>query len=150
MNYFVDHLDKEKRKNLNPSYKKKQVDQMIDKSIYLEFGDSIRTILDLDNLERDTVINLAKYLGLSFLTLPTFILQNRIQNHIRFIQKDDQLIWKEGVSSLSLEALVEACYSRGLPISDDTPKERLLQNWVEMSINGESTQLLIFYGINMK
>jgi len=120
---------------------------LIDKSNYLEFGDSIRTIFDLDTLERDTVLNLAKYLRLSNLTLPTVIIRHRIRNHIRFIQKDDKLIWKEGISSLSSEGLVEACYSRGLPFSDDTPKERLLQNWVEMSVDGATPQLLIFYGI---
>lgn len=92
--------------------------------------------LILDNAPRGTLIALAKYIALRPYGTDQ-ILRYRIRHKMLKIKEDDRLIDEEGVESLSLLELQQACASRGIHMHNATPGQmrQYLHEWLDMRLH---------------
>ena len=92
--------------------------------------------LILDNAPRGTLIALAKYIALRPYGTDQ-ILRYRIRHKMLKIKEDDRLIDEEGVDSLSLLELQQACASRGIHMHNATPGQmrQYLHEWLDMRLH---------------
>lgn len=101
--------------------------------------------LTLDGLDRPQLMAMCKLLDLKTWE-PTGMLRNRLEGEIRRIKRDDRQIRKEGVESLTLSELREACRKRGMnPERSHEQLMRKMSEWLELSLDHDiPTALLIF------
>lgn len=92
--------------------------------------------LILDNAPRGTLIALAKYINIKPYGTDQ-ILRYRIRHRMLKIKEDDRLIDAEGVESLSLAELQQACASRGIHMHNATPGQmrQYLYEWLDMRLH---------------
>lgn len=90
----------------------------------------------LDNVERGVLIAMAKYINLKPYGTDQ-ILRYRIRHKMLKIKEDDRLIDEEGVDSLSLLELQQACASRGIHMYNATPGQmkQYLNEWLDMRLH---------------
>ena len=102
--------------------------------------------LILDNSPRGTLIALAKYINIRPYGTDQ-ILRYRIRHKMLKIKEDDRLIEDEGVDSLSLAELQQACASRGIHMFNATPGQmkQYLNEWLDMRLHEKipSTLMLL-------
>eukprot|EP00039_Didymoeca_costata_P011640 m.164499 g.164499 ORF g.164499 m.164499 type:complete len:706 (-) comp15237_c0_seq1:277-2394(-) len=111
----------------------------------LKFSKLFDNVLTLDSLSHAQLVALCR-----LLQLPTFgtseFLNLQLRMKVRELKADDLLILKEGVDSLSVAELQDACTARGmraLGISEEKLKSRLKQ-WLQLHIEEEvPTSLLL-------
>ncbi|KAI3657346.1 hypothetical protein MP638_000824 [Amoeboaphelidium occidentale] len=106
----------------------------------------------LNHLSRPQIVTLCRFMGLRpFGTDPflRFILSRKLQE----IMQDDKIILLEGVDSLTVPELVQACHARGIR-TVDVSYDRLrfeLQQWLDLHLKNEvpSTLLILARALMM-
>ncbi|EPY51761.1 inner membrane protein [Schizosaccharomyces cryophilus OY26] len=91
--------------------------------------------ITLDNLSRAQLIALCRYMNLNaFGTDP--LLRYNIRSRMRQIRRDDRAIYIEGINSLSVPELFNACNSRGIRSQGLSPAKLRdeLSVWLDMRI----------------
>ncbi|WBW73674.1 mitochondrial inner membrane protein involved in translation Mdm28 [Schizosaccharomyces osmophilus] len=91
--------------------------------------------ITLDNLSRAQLIALCRYMNLNaFGTDP--LLRYNIRSRMRQIRRDDRAIYIEGINSLSVPELFNACNSRGIRSQGLSPAKLKdeMSVWLEMRI----------------
>ncbi|KAL0257454.1 LETM1 domain-containing protein ylh47 [Diplodia seriata] len=101
--------------------------------------------LTLDNLSRPQLVGICKYLGLNTFGTDN-ILRYQVRHRMRQIKRDDKMIFIEGVESLSVPELQNACGSRGLRTHGVSPARLRedLQMWLNLRLKyGVPSTLLV-------
>ncbi|KAJ1506549.1 hypothetical protein HMI54_015310 [Coelomomyces lativittatus] len=89
----------------------------------------------LENLSRPQLVSMCKYMGVHAIGTDAF-LRFQLRNRMRELHNDDQMIFFEGVPSLSISELQKACADRGIKTVGVDP-ERLrqeLQQWLDLHL----------------
>ncbi|KAK8186407.1 LETM1-like protein-domain-containing protein [Phyllosticta citribraziliensis] len=91
--------------------------------------------LTLDNLSRPQLVAICRYMNLNTFGTDN-ILRYQIRHRMRQIKRDDKMIFIEGVESLSVPELQNACASRGLRTHGMSPARLRddLQTWLELRL----------------
>ncbi|KAK7613397.1 LETM1-like protein-domain-containing protein [Phyllosticta paracitricarpa] len=91
--------------------------------------------LTLDNLSRPQLVAICRYMNLNTFGTDN-ILRYQIRHRMRQIKRDDKMIFIEGVDSLSVPELQNACASRGLRTHGMSPARLRedLQTWLELRL----------------
>lgn len=91
--------------------------------------------LTLDNLSRPQLVGICRYMNLNTFGTDN-ILRYQIRHRMRQIKRDDKMIYLEGVESLSVPELQNACASRGLRTHGMSPGRLRddLQTWLELRL----------------
>lgn len=102
--------------------------------------------LVLDNLPRGMLIALAKYINIRPYGTDQ-ILRYRIRHRMLKIKADDRLIEDDGVDSLSLSELQQACASRGIHMYNATPGQmkQYLNEWLDMRLHERIPSTLMIF-----
>ena len=94
-----------------------------------------RDEVTLDNIPRPQLVSLCKYMGLTPYG-PDVFLRSQLRRQLRAIEADDELIMKEGIDTLSLDEIKQACMERGMRASGVPAylyKKHLVQ-WIDLSL----------------
>jgi LETM1 and EF-hand domain-containing protein 1, mitochondrial len=103
--------------------------------------------LTLDNLSRPQLVSMCRYMGLNAFGTDNF-LRGAIRSRLTHLRRDDQLIYYEGVDSLSTSELQAACQSRGIRTGNASP-ERLrneLSTWINLHLHNRVSGVLLVLG----
>ncbi|XP_015371474.1 PREDICTED: LETM1 and EF-hand domain-containing protein anon-60Da, mitochondrial-like [Diuraphis noxia] len=110
----------------------------------LKFSKLFKDEITLDSLPRPQLVALCRVLELqSFGT--SSVLKYLLTLKLRSLLVDDKMIQKEGVDSLTLSELQEACKSRGMGaygLTENRLKQQLTQ-WLDLSLNERVPPLLL-------
>lgn len=101
--------------------------------------------LTLDNLSRPQLVGMARYMNLNAFG-SDMLLRYQIRRRMRQIKRDDRAISFEGVESLSVPELQNACASRGLRTQGVSPARLRedLQMWLDLRLKyGLPSTLLV-------
>ncbi|KAL8898191.1 MAG: hypothetical protein Q9207_006835 [Kuettlingeria erythrocarpa] len=101
--------------------------------------------LTLDNLSRPQLVAMARYMNLNAFG-SDMLLRYQIRRRMRQIKRDDRAISFEGVDSLSVPELQNACASRGLRTQGVSPARLRedLQMWLDLRLKyGLPSTLLV-------
>lgn len=101
--------------------------------------------LTLDNLSRPQLVGMARYMNLNAFG-SDMLLRYQIRRRMRQIKRDDRAISFEGVESLSVPELQNACASRGLRTQGMSPARLRddLQMWLDLRLKyGLPSTLLV-------
>ncbi|KAL9035648.1 MAG: hypothetical protein Q9180_004750 [Flavoplaca navasiana] len=101
--------------------------------------------LTLDNLSRPQLVGMARYMNLNAFGTD-MLLRYQIRRRMRQIKLDDRAIWYEGVDSLSVPEVQNACASRGLRTQGMSPGRLRddLQMWLDLRLKyGLPSTLLV-------
>ena len=99
--------------------------------------------LTLANLSRPQLVSMAKYMNLGAFGTDTF-LRHQIDKRLKEIFKDDQMISSEGIDSLDLNELQQACLFRGIPTVSPARMRYELGQWLDLHlIHKISSSLLV-------
>ncbi|KAL8923615.1 MAG: hypothetical protein Q9208_004562 [Pyrenodesmia sp. 3 TL-2023] len=101
--------------------------------------------LTLDNLSRPQLVAMARYMNLNAFG-SDMLLRYQIRRRMRQIKRDDRAISFEGVESLSVPELQNACASRGLRTQGVSPARLRedLQTWLDLRLKyGLPSTLLV-------
>jgi LETM1 and EF-hand domain-containing protein 1 len=98
---------------------------------------SLKDTLTLENLDRTQLVSLCKYMGIRAFGTDPF-LRYQVRRALRNIYRDDELIARESVESLTTEELAQACRLRGLILPNteksDAVLRRELNSWLELHV----------------
>ncbi|GAV28351.1 hypothetical protein PMKS-001822 [Pichia membranifaciens] len=102
--------------------------------------------LILDNSPRGMLVALAKYINLRPYGTDQ-ILRYRIRHRMLKIKADDRLIEDDGVDSLSIPELQQACASRGIRMFNATPGQmrQYLNEWLDMRLHEHIPSTLMIF-----
>jgi len=91
--------------------------------------------LTLANINRPQLVSMCQYMGLPFFGADAF-LRFQLRTKLRSIKEDDRRILWEGIDSLTLLELREACNERGMRTIglSEYGYKRQLQEWLDLSI----------------
>eukprot|EP00946_MAST-07B_sp_MAST-7B-sp1_P001679 g1679.t1 len=110
-------------------------------------GPAFRRHMQLQQLSRLQLVRMNQYMNqgseLMNLVLPTFVLVRRLRRAIATARTDDKDIHFEGVSSLSLDELRDACIERGVSVNFELALRNRLRNWISLSINRDVPSSLL-------
>ncbi|KAI9218543.1 LETM1-like protein-domain-containing protein [Blastocladiella britannica] len=89
----------------------------------------------LENLSRPQLVSMCKYMGINAFGTDNF-LRFQIRTRMRQLHTDDQMIFFEGVDSLSTHELQRACADRGIKTIGVSPARLRhdLQQWLELHL----------------
>lgn len=102
----------------------------------LRFGKLFEDEITLDSLNRPQLVALCRVLEVNTMGTSN-ILRFNLRMKMRSLAADDKMIAKEGVTSLSLSELQQACRARGMR-AYGMPENRLrsqLETWLHLSLN---------------
>ncbi|OTF70549.1 LETM1 and EF-hand domain-containing protein anon-60Da, mitochondrial-like protein [Euroglyphus maynei] len=102
----------------------------------LRFSKLFEDEITLDSLSRPQLVALCRLLELQAIGTENF-LRFQLRMRLRSLKADDQMIAREGIESLTVSELQQACRARGmraLGISEDRLRFQLSQ-WLELSLN---------------
>jgi LETM1 and EF-hand domain-containing protein 1, mitochondrial len=96
---------------------------------------SLKNSFTLENLDRTQLVSLCKYMDVKAFGTDTF-LRYQIRNALKKLYLDDQEIASEGVDSLYISELEQACRLRGLfyPGIDENSMREELNFWLELHL----------------
>ncbi|KAL4423518.1 hypothetical protein ABPG77_003651 [Micractinium sp. CCAP 211/92] len=104
----------------------------------LKFSKLFNDELTLDNLERVQLVSLCRFVGIQPFGTDTF-LRGRLRRHLQEIKDDDREIQEEGLDSLTVDELRQACRARGMraPFGEGAADfmRRQLAEWIDWSLN---------------
>ncbi|KAL9924351.1 leucine zipper and EF-hand containing transmembrane protein 1 isoform 1-T4 [Glossina fuscipes fuscipes] len=106
--------------------------------------------ITLDSLSREQLIALCRVLELNTVGTTSF-LRFQLRMKLRSLTTDDRVIAREGVNSLDLWELQQACKSRGMRAYGLT-EERMrtqLQEWIDLSLNEKVPPTLLLLSRTM-
>ncbi|KAI8994577.1 LETM1-like protein-domain-containing protein [Pilobolus umbonatus] len=92
--------------------------------------------LTLDNLSRPQLVSMCRYMNINSFGTDNF-LRFQIRNRMRQIKADDKVIQAEGIESLTIPELSNACASRGIRAVGTSPgrlRDELAQ-WLDLHLN---------------
>lgn len=92
--------------------------------------------LTLDNLSRPQLVSMCRYMNINAFGTDNF-LRFQIRNRMRQIKADDKVIQNEGIETLTIQELQNACASRGIRSVGTSPgrlRDELAQ-WLELHID---------------
>ncbi|KAI7901415.1 LETM1-like protein-domain-containing protein [Cokeromyces recurvatus] len=92
--------------------------------------------LTLDNLSRPQLVSMCRYMNINAFGTDNF-LRFQIRNRMRQIKADDRVIQAEGIESLTIQELQNACASRGIRAIGTSPgrlRDELAQ-WLDLHLN---------------
>jgi LETM1 and EF-hand domain-containing protein 1 len=100
--------------------------------------------LTLDNLSRPQLVSMCRYMGINAFGTDNF-LRGNIRGRLLHLRRDDQLIDREGVPTLSTSELQHACQSRGIRTSGISPARlrEELQTWVRLHLHDRVSGVLL-------
>lgn len=102
----------------------------------MKFSKLFQDEITLDSLSRSQLIALCRVLEVQTLGTNNF-LRFQLRMKLRSLAADDKMIQKEGVHSLTLAEVQQACRARGMRaygLSDERLREQLEQ-WLDLSLN---------------
>lgn len=102
----------------------------------MKFSKIFEDEITLDSLSRPQLVALCRLLELQPIGTNNF-LRFQLRMQLRKLKADDQMIHKEGIDTLTVPELQQACRARGmraLGMSEDRLKSQLDQ-WLELSLN---------------
>lgn len=110
----------------------------IDNDVLLKLARLFKDEVTLDNASRNQLVTMCQYMGLRPYGGDGF-LRFQLRNKVRQLKNDDQLILWEGVSSLDLDELKQACADRGMRSTGltKTGYRQQLTQWLELSVSKE-------------
>lgn len=91
--------------------------------------------LTLDNLSRPQLVSMCRYMNINAFGTDNF-LRFQIRNRMRQIKADDKVIQNEGIESLTIQELQNACASRGIRSVGTSPgrlRDELAQ-WLDLHL----------------
>lgn len=91
--------------------------------------------LTLDNLSRPQLVSMCRYMNINAFGTDNF-LRFQIRNRMRQIKADDKVIQTEGIESLTIQELQNACASRGIRAMGTSPGRLRdeLQQWLDLHL----------------
>jgi LETM1 and EF-hand domain-containing protein 1 len=91
--------------------------------------------LTLDNLSRPQLVSMCRYMNINAFGTDNF-LRFQIRNRMRQIKADDKVIQNEGIESLTIQELQNACASRGIRAMGTSPGRLRdeLQQWLDLHL----------------
>jgi len=118
----------------------------------LKFAKLFEDDLTLDNLPREHLVLMCKFLQLNTFGTDAF-LRFQLSQKLKFIKKDDKLIQQEGVESMTLAELQQACIARGIRFGNSKSKAFLqerLSEWLELSLDYNLPGSMLIYSNAVK
>lgn len=103
----------------------------------LKFSKLFEDEITLDNLSYQQLSALCKLLEVTTSVGPSYFLRFQLEMKLRQLEADDKMIQKEGIDSMAVWELQEACRQRGMR-SFGVPEERLklqLTQWLDLHLN---------------
>lgn len=116
----------------------------------IKFAKRFEDEITLDSLSRQQLLALCRVLDLNTVGTTSF-LRFQLRLKLRSLAADDRVIAREGVSSLDMWELQQACKARGMRAYGLT-EERMrnqLQEWIDLSLNEKVPQTLILLSRTM-
>lgn len=111
--------------------------QRVENSEIIQFTSLFDAELTLDSLNREQLKAMCSILDIRAFG-SDWVLRYKLKEKLSKIQEDDELIASEGINSLSLEELQEACRARGIhPGKSLVYMRRKLKDWLELSLKSE-------------
>ena len=114
----------------------RQSGEMVSNDSILKFSKLFEDEITLDSLSRPQLTALCRLLELKPMG-PDNLLRFQLRMQLKSLKSDDMMIQKEGVSSLTVPELQQACRARGmraLGVAEDRLRAQLGQ-WLELSLN---------------
>eukprot|EP00339_Tiarina_fusa_P009487 CAMPEP_0117047294 /NCGR_PEP_ID=MMETSP0472-20121206/32684_1 /TAXON_ID=693140 ORGANISM="Tiarina fusus, Strain LIS" /NCGR_SAMPLE_ID=MMETSP0472 /ASSEMBLY_ACC=CAM_ASM_000603 /LENGTH=453 /DNA_ID=CAMNT_0004759939 /DNA_START=493 /DNA_END=1854 /DNA_ORIENTATION=+ len=108
---------------------------VVDDEEIIRFASLFGNDFSLDQLSRDQLVSMAKYMQLNTLGTDAF-LRYQLNRKIAQLKQDDKLIESEGLDNLTLNELQQACSVRGLKATSRSKqflRERL-REWLDLSL----------------
>lgn len=101
----------------------------------LKIATHFKDELTLANINRPQLVSMCQYMGLPPYGADAF-LRFQLRTKLRAIKEDDRRILWEGIETLTVNELRDACQERGMRASDLSEVEynRQLQEWLDLSI----------------
>jgi len=100
-----------------------------------KFISKFKDELTLDNLKRSQIQAMCRFLEIVPYG-PTQLLRYQLRNFVAQLKTDDRMIREEGLSSLTLVELKQACAARGMSsIGTRATLEALMEEWLDLSLN---------------
>lgn len=108
--------------------------QLSNKDI-MTFAKLFKDELTLDNLSRPQIVSMCKYMNITAFGTTSF-LRSQLRKRFKELREDDLAIQKEGVDSLNVTELQQACQSRGMrTIGVSSMRLRNdLQQWIDLRL----------------
>ncbi|RUS20608.1 putative mitochondrion organization and biogenesis-related protein [Endogone sp. FLAS-F59071] len=100
--------------------------------------------LTLDNLSRPQLVSMCRYMGINAFGTDNY-LRYQIRSRMKNIKADDRMIAAEGVDSLTIPELQQACLSRGIRTIGVSParlRDELVQ-WLDLHLNHQVPSSLL-------
>lgn len=100
--------------------------------------------MTLDNLSRPQLVSMCRYMNINSFGTDNF-LRYQIRSRMRQIKADDKVIMAEGIESLTLPELQNACASRGIRAIGTSPgrlRDEMAQ-WFELHVNHKVPSTLL-------
>ncbi|EEB92481.1 hypothetical protein MPER_09001 [Moniliophthora perniciosa FA553] len=103
--------------------------------------------LTLDNLSRPQLVSMCRYMDLNAFGTDNF-LRGAVRSRLLNLRRDDQLIDKEGIESLSTSELQAACQSRGIRTTGVSPARlrEELSSWINLHLHNRVSGVLLILG----
>ncbi|TBU29049.1 LETM1-domain-containing protein [Dichomitus squalens] len=100
--------------------------------------------LTLDNLSRPQLVSTCRYMGINAFGTDNF-LRGNIRARLRSLRRDDEVIAREGIDSLSTSELQAACQSRGIRTFGVSPARlrEELATWIDLHLNNRVSGVLL-------
>lgn len=116
----------------------------------IKFAKRFEDEITLDSLSREQLIALCRVLDVNTVGTTSF-LRFQLRLKLRSLAADDRVIAREGVNSLDMWEVQQACKARGMRAYGLT-EERMrnqLQEWIDLSLNEKVPQTLILLSRTM-
>ncbi|KAG2185285.1 hypothetical protein INT44_002075 [Umbelopsis vinacea] len=100
--------------------------------------------LTLDNLSRPQLVSMCRYMSINAFGTDNF-LRYQIRNRMTKIKADDRVIQNEGIDSLTIQELSNACAARGIRTIGTSParlRDELAQ-WLDLHLNHQVPSTLL-------
>ncbi|TBU46975.1 LETM1-domain-containing protein [Dichomitus squalens] len=100
--------------------------------------------LTLDNLSRPQLVSTCRYMGINAFGTDNF-LRGNIRARLLSLRRDDEVIAREGIDSLSTSELQAACQSRGIRTFGVSPARlrEELATWIDLHLNNRVSGVLL-------
>lgn len=106
----------------------------VSKEQVFKFVTKFKDDITVDNLKRSQLQAMCKFLGIRTIG-PTEYLRFALYEKIKRLKEDDHMIHEEGLNSLTLLELKQACAARGMnSMGSRKTLEALMEEWLELSL----------------
>lgn len=143
----VQHKDRtsEEAKNFSEFFRRiKDSKESVTSEEIQKFSKQFEDEVTIDALSREQLTALCRIVEMSTIGTTNF-LKFQLRMKLRSLAADDKLIQKEGVDSLNLYELQQACKSRGMRAYglSEMKLRKQLQEWIDLSLNEKIPPVLL-------